>query len=76
MEEVIRLEAAGTEVERLMFDLVQKESESIVSLLAECLCRYEKEIVSLKYDLSKEEVKRVGGKYRETPVITMKTDLF
>jgi hypothetical protein len=60
------LEAIGAKVEQLgvrmkmKYASIEKESENIISLLAECLSRYEKDILGLKYDLSNEEVMKVA----------------
>jgi hypothetical protein len=66
LEEVVKLEAIGAKVEQLGIKMkmkyasIEKESQNIISLLAECLPRYEKEIKDLKYDLNNEEVMKVA----------------
>ena len=60
------MEAIGAKVEQLgvkmkmKYASIEKESQNIISLLAECLPRYEKEIKDLKYDLNNEEVMKVA----------------
>jgi thiamine pyrophosphokinase len=60
------LEAIGAKVEQLgvkmkmKYASIEKESQNIISLLAECLARYENEIKDLKYDLNNEEVMMVA----------------
>jgi hypothetical protein len=66
LEEVVKLEAIGAKVEQLGIKMkmkyasIEKESENIISLLAECLSKYQKEILGLKYDLNIEEVMKVA----------------
>ena len=66
LEEVVKLEAIGAKVEQLGIKMkmkyasIEKESQNIISLLAECLPRYQKEIKDLKYDLNNEEVMKVA----------------
>ena len=60
------MEAIGAKVEQLgvkmkmKYASIEKESQNIISLLAECLPRYQKEIKDLKYDLNNEEVMKVA----------------
>jgi hypothetical protein len=60
------LEAIGAKVEQLgarmkmKYASIEKESENIINMLAECLSRYEKDILRLKYDLNREEVMKVA----------------
>jgi hypothetical protein len=71
LEEVVKLEAIGAKVEQLgirmkmKYDSIEKESENTISLLAECLPRYEKDIRGLKYDLNNEEVMKVAAISRD-----------
>jgi thiamine pyrophosphokinase len=65
------LEAIGAKVEQLgvkmkmKYASIEKQSDNFISLLAECLPKYEKEIHGLKYDLNNEEVMKVAAISRE-----------
>jgi len=58
MEEVIQLEALAEKVEQLgikmkmKYESIEKESEDIINLLAECMNKYEKDLLDLRYDLN------------------------
>jgi hypothetical protein len=65
------LEAIGAKVEQLgvkmkmKYASIEKQSDNFISLLAECLPKYEKEIHGLKYDLNNEEVMKVAAISRD-----------
>lgn len=44
----------------LKYASIEKESENIISMLAECLSRHQKDILGLKYDLNQGEVMKVA----------------
>jgi hypothetical protein len=71
LDEVVKLEAIGAKVEQLgvkmkmKYASIEKESQNIISLLAECLSKYKKEISDLKYDLNNKEVMKIAAISRD-----------
>ncbi len=42
------------------FDFIEKDSDDMLNLLAECLSKYEKDILILEYNLSEKEVYKIA----------------
>ncbi len=62
---------------KMKYDSIEKESEIIISLLAECLSQYEEDILSLEYHLDNKEIMKVAKisrdacKYHDNGVVLL-----